>query len=244
MHKASVHIGTCGWKHPHWKGPFYDKNLSINKWLDFYSTRFHTVELTTAFYKLPREWTLDEWRERTPEHFRFAIKAGPSVTNIQKLIDPRHAIDTFIERVRFLGKKAGPILFELPSEWDFDLQRLDDFLVALPSDFKYVFEFRDNSWWNEKVFDILKQYNVAFCLFDLAGVNSPKMTTADFIYVRLHGPEEAYNGQYDIKSLRDWASLFSEWRAEGKEIYCYFNNDMNGYAALDALRMKDVIKQS
>jgi uncharacterized protein YecE (DUF72 family) len=78
MHKASVHIGTCGWKHPHWKGPFYDKNLSINKWLDFYSTRFHTVELTTAFYKLPREWTLDAFPNRSRLFCMVRLTAGRS----------------------------------------------------------------------------------------------------------------------------------------------------------------------
>lgn len=243
MSDTSLHIGTCGWKYPHWKGRFYDENLPIHNWLDFYITRFETVELTTTFYRMPREWMLENWREKTPENFRFSVKAGQSLTQIQKLIDPKHAIETFMSRVNLLGSKVGPIIFQLPPEWEFSLQRLDDFLIALPDNHRYVFEFRDRGWWNDEVYKILKRYNAAFCFFDFGGTVSPREITADFIYIRLHGPGEAHNRQYDTTVLQEWKQSILDWRKQGIEVFCYFNNDLNGYAALDAERMVKLINE-
>jgi uncharacterized protein YecE (DUF72 family) len=113
-------------------------------------------------------------------------------------------------------------------------------LQALPRGFRYAFEFRDATWWRKEVYDALTKHAAAFCIFELAGRLSPKQVTADFVYVRLHGPAGAYQGKYDNQTLAGWAGAFSSWQKQGKQIYCYFDNDQNGFAAQNALTLQDM----
>jgi len=115
-------------------------------------------------------------------------------------------------------------------------------LQALPQNFRYTFEFRDSSWWREEVYDALENHGAAFCIFELAGQLSPKQVTADFVYVRLHGPGDAYQGKYDNRTLAGWANAFSTRENQGKESFCYFDNDEKGYAAQNALSLQDMFK--
>ncbi len=236
-----IHIGTSGWNYTHWRGTFYPEDLSPNRWLDYYIQHFRTVEINNSFYHLPKRETFENWRKAVPGDFIFAIKASRFITHMKKLKDPQQSITRFFENVTGLGKKMGPILFQLPPRWSFNPQRLREFLEALPNECRYTFEFRDDSWWNDEAYETLNKYGAAFCIFELAGVQSPKEITTDFIYIRLHGPGAAYQGQYNDAALAGWSGAFSTWVSQGKDVYCYFDNDQNGYAAQNALRLQEMV---
>jgi uncharacterized protein YecE (DUF72 family) len=238
--RTNIHIGTSGWHYEHWKGVFYPEGVSGDGLLGYYTGKFQTVELNNTFYQLPRETTLMHWRDMAPEGFIFSVKASRYITHMKKLKDPKEPLSNFLKRIEALGDRLGPILFQLPPRWRSNPERLASFLKILPEGFRYAFEFRDPSWFNREVYDMLMEHGAAFCIFDLAGMLSPKEMTAEFVYVRLHGPAGAYQGQYDAAALAGWAGAFSTWSRQGYEIFCYFDNDEAGYAAQDALRLKEM----
>ena len=238
-----IHIGTSGWHYQHWKRPFYPNGLPMRRFLGHYAKHFHTVEINNSFYKLPDEKTLARWRNAVPLGFVFAVKASRYITHMKKLKDPEEPVSNFLGRMGGLGDKLGPILFQLPPNWSLDHQRLRAFLEVLPTGFRYAFEFRDPSWFHTKVYDTLGEHGASFCIYHFDRRLSPKEVTAGFIYVRLHGPDRPYQGQYETTVLEEWASNFSTWAKEGKEMYCYFDNDEAGYAVQDALRLKAIVER-
>src|SRR5690606_31235364 len=132
---------------------------------------------------------------------------------------------------------------QLPPGWKYNSDRFKAFLDVLPGDFRYTFEFRNDTWWNDEVLKLLNEYNCAFCIFELAGQMTPKEVTTDFVYIRLHGPDGKYEGKYDNKTLSSWSSDFRKWEKEGIKVYCYFDNDQNAYAAENALTLNNMLKQ-
>jgi uncharacterized protein YecE (DUF72 family) len=161
---------------------------------------------------------------------------------MKKLKDPQKSTKKFFDAAEMLKTKRGPLLFQLPPRWKINARRLQAFTDELPAGERYVFEFRDESWFTEEVYDILSRNNAAFCIYELAGRNSPQIVTASFVYVRLHGPDqEPYKGSYSKRQLNKWASKIDDWTNEGKDVYFYFDNDQNGYAAQNALTLKEIL---
>jgi len=236
-----IHIGTSGWSYGHWRGPFYPPGLPEREWLAYYVERLHSVEINNTFYRLPTVTTLHDWREAVAEDFIFSVKASQFITHMKKLKEPEVTLTQFFERIEVLTPKLGPILFQLPPHWRLDLERLRHFLAALPTAHRYAFEFRDPSWWVSAVYDLLARHDATFCCYELAGMQSPRPVTSDIMYVRLHGPDGAYQGCYDRVALAGWIELFTLWVAQGRQVYCYFDNDQHGYAALNAMQMQAMI---
>lgn len=242
MRNHRILIGTSGWHYDHWKGPFYPKDLSAQAMLDFYARRFITVEINNSFYQLPTPETLHQWQEKTPQEFVFAFKASRYITHMKKLKDPQASVQKMIAVAERLGSKLGPILFQLPPRWRVNPERLKHFLHALPDGHRYTFEFRDPSWFDDRIYNILAAHNAAFCQYQIQGRRSPKQVTADFVYIRLHGPaKQAYEGKYDTRTLSGWAGALSAWQRQGKTVFCYFDNDQAGYAAQNALRLRKML---
>ncbi len=241
--KGHAHIGTSGWSYPHWKGPFYPPDLPDNRLLDYYCRHFRTVEINNTFYHLPDEAALDQWRETTPKDFLFATKASRYITHMKKLKDPKAGLATFLDRMTRLGEKLGPILYQLPPRWRCNPERLATFLDALPAGHRHAFEFRDESWINDDILDLLRKHRAAFCIYELAGYRSPLQVTADFVYIRLHGPAGAYQGKYDSRTLAAWARRIRAWLEAGKDLYCYFDNDEAGYAVENALELQQRLER-
>lgn len=237
MSLENIYIGTSGWNYKHWRGTFYPKELAQKKWLQYYLDYFCSVEINNSFYQLPKAATFETWREAVPLDFKFAVKASRYMTHMKKLKDPQDAVTTFFERVKALEEKAAVILFQLPPRWKFNGDRLQNFIKMLPESYRYTFEFRDTSWWNDETYDILKSHNAAFCFYELAGTVTPTRETADFIYIRLHGPGAAYEGSYSRSTLEKWADRIRHWQNAGKQVYCYFDNDQNGYAPTNAAEL-------
>ncbi len=240
---ASIHIGTSGWHYQHWQGPFYPEDLRAQDFLSYYCGFFHTVEINNSFYRLPTAKALALWQDTVPAGFIFAVKASRFITHMKKLLEPERGLAPFLERVQVLGGKLGPILFQLPPNWRFNGARLAAFLEALPREYRYAMEFRDQSWIKKETYQTLADHGVAFCIYDLAGYQSPREVPMDFVYLRLHGPAGAYQGQYSTRVLAGWARELTAWAGQGREVFCYFDNDEAGYAAQDALRLQEMISK-
>ena len=241
--RCAVRIGTSGWHYKHWLGAFYPANLRPKDMLAWYMERFDTVELNNSFYHLPTGETFGAWRRATPASFCFSVKGSRYITHRKKLNDPAPALARFMEPVQSLGDKLGPILFQLPPRWTCNVPRLTAFLDALPRSHRYTFEFRDLSWHDPVVYRALGRHNVAFCLYELDGFETPYQLTADFVYVRLHGPGRKYQGDYSSQQLRGWARRIARWRQRLKAVYVYFDNDQAGYAAKNAAELKSMVTQ-
>lgn len=240
---ANIRIGTSGWHYKHWLGNFYPEKLPASKMLAYYYEQFDTVEINNSFYMLPKIETLSCWREATPKNFEFAIKASRFLTHNKKLKEPENALNNFLPRAEALGKKLGPILFQLPPKWRINVERLSEFLDALPKYHRYTFEFREPSWLEPQVYELLRKHNAAFCIYELAAFHSPIELTADWSYTRLHGPGGKYQGSYSNKVLRAWADRIVEWSTQLQSIYMYFDNDQAGYAASNALTLKQLVAE-
>ena len=238
---AKIYIGTSGWHYKSWVGPFYPNDLKPSDYTAHYINFFQTVEINNSFYKLTSRETFENWRDSVPENFIFAVKANRFITHMKKLKDPKTTFTNFITQAEGLKEKLGPILFQLPPRWKFNEERFKAYLEILPPHYRYTFEFRDQSWYNDAAYNLLRAHNIAFCIYELEHHLSPLMITADFVYIRLHGPEGKYQGSYNEKTLVYWAENCKNWQRKGKDVFLYFDNDQNGYAALNARRLLEII---
>lgn len=243
---GAIRVGTSGWHYIHWRGPFYPDNLRNEDLLNFYARRLGTVEINNSFYHLPNKETFRLWREQSPNDFVFAVKASRYITHMKKLKDPGQAVEKFFSHADELKEKLGPILFQLPPRWRRDTRRLEDFLQALPRTCRHAFEFRDPSWFHSETYALLEKHRAAFCVFDLAGQESPQVLTTEFAYIRLHGPGELkYAGRYTKGQLRRWVEVSEKWLAAGaEEVFVYFDNDQAGYAALNAIELQEMARRA
>ena len=241
--KQQIKIGTSGWMYKHWKGKFYPEKLAASHLLEFYAQNFDTVEINNTFYKLPEAQVFEKWYEEAPENFLFAVKANRYLTHMKKLKDAEESLKLFLDRAMVLKNKLGPLLFQLPPRWNCNYDRLCEFLRLLPENLQYTFEFRNETWINDNILELLKQFNIAFCIYDLAGTCTERIVTADFVYIRLHGAsEDAYAGEYDSAALDDWSTFITEQANAGKNVYCYFDNDQNAFAPKNAASLAAKVK--
>lgn len=148
---GNVHVGTSGWHYAHWRGPFYPSDLAPAKMLRYYADRFDTVEINNTFYRLPTTSALETWCQETPKDFCFAVKASRYITHNLKLKNPEQAEQKFLSQVEILGRRLGPILFQLPPGWKVNVERLEEFLSGLPRRHRYTFEFRNPTWYVREV---------------------------------------------------------------------------------------------
>lgn len=230
----SYYIGTSGWHYDHWRGRFYPSELPKSKWLDFYSVHFSTVELNNSFYRLPSEKAFVNWRDSSPPSFSFAVKVSRFITHIKKLRNAEEPLKNFLDRACFLEGKLGPLLYQLPPNMKRNDEVLTDFLSLLPTGLSHVFEFRNPSWLDEGVFEILQRHGVGFCIYDMPDFTTPLVTTANFAYIRFHGSTWMYGGCYSDEELKDWARKIVRLSEGLSAVYIYFNNDAEAFAIQNA----------
>jgi uncharacterized protein YecE (DUF72 family) len=209
--------------------------------LEEYLKHFDTVELNSSFYHQPPRTTFENWKKKTPPGFLFSVKASRYITHNKKLHEAEESLEYFLHAATGLGRKLGVVLFQMPPSWQINLDRLESFLKLLPKRLRFTFEFRHASWMTEEVYALLKKYNAALCIYELAGFETPHVVTADFIYVRLHGPGGKYRGNYSDAAMHDWAEELKAAPATVKHVYVYFDNDIGGYAPKNALTLKDLL---
>jgi uncharacterized protein YecE (DUF72 family) len=236
-----IRIGTSGWHYKHWRGNFYESTCPPREYLSVYLTRFDTVEINGSYYRLPTPETLRAWYENTPKDFLFTFKASRFLTHNKKLKDAQDPLNRVLRCAEILRDKLGPILFQLPPHWRINLERLKEFTALLPKVFEYAFEFREPSWFCEPVYDILKSRNLSFCVYSMKGEDSQRAFTGDTVYVRMHGAEGKYHGNYPMDVLRRWANDIRAW-SKTRRVLVYFNNDPEGHAHRNAQELKDLLK--
>jgi uncharacterized protein YecE (DUF72 family) len=238
---STIRVGCSGWQYRHWAGDFYPSGLPQSRWLEYYGTRFDTVEINNTFYRLPEAPTFTAWRRRAPEGFVFALKASRFLTHMKKLKDPHEPLQRFFTRARHLGSTLGPVLYQLPPRWPVNPDRLREFLRRLPKNRRHALEFRDPSWYSPDVTAMLNEHKVALCLHDMEGSATGFLTAGPFVYVRFHGPKK-YSGRYSDDTLRRWADWLGDRLRAGLAVYAYFNNDTGGHAPRDAVRLREMIE--
>lgn len=239
-------VGTSGWNYPHWRGRFYPEDIKQKEWLEYYCRYFSTVELNVTFYRLPKKGVFEGWRRRTPEGFSFVVKASRFFTHIKRLIDPEDNLTRLLDNAIGLGDKLKFILFQLPPSMEVGLERLETLAVYMERQdispqVRSVLEVRNGSWLAEGVYRILEEHNWLLCLADWQGLFVKGPITADFVYIRRHGPGARYSSCYSEEMLKMDAERIKGWLKEGRDVYIYFNNDAYGYAVKNALRLKELV---
>ncbi|HYH27832.1 MAG TPA: DUF72 domain-containing protein [Actinomycetota bacterium] len=233
-------VGTSGWQYDSWKERFYPKDLPKKEWLPYFSARFPTVEVNNTFYNLPRPETFSAWRAASADGFVICIKASRFITHLKRLLEPEEPVKLLWERCRRLGKKLGPVLFQLPPSMKVDLERLDRLLAALPARMRPAFEFRHPSWEVDEVYERLDQAGAALVIPDRPGLRAPRIVTGGWSYVRFHQGNPV-GPHYPKTKLRRWAERVLE--LDAAETYVYFNNDPLGAAIRDAYTFADLLQE-
>ena len=236
-------MGCSGWNYGHWRERVYPKGLPAKRWLEHYAGLFDTVEINNTFYRLPRETAVRGWVEQTPPGFVFAVKTSRYITHIRRLGGLETGIPLFYERIAPLARspKLGPALWQLPPTFKRNDDRLATTLAALPPG-RHCFELRHPTWYVEDVYSLLRRHGVALVIPD-----SPKypfrelVTTADWTFVRFHHGTRGRRGNYSDREIAEWAERIDGWRDEGLDVYAYYNNDWEGYAVRNGLKLKELL---
>lgn len=241
-------IGTSGWSYDDWVGKFYSQELKRSEWITYLTQFFNTVELNMSFYRFPFKNMLKGWKNKLPEGFQMTLKANRRITHFKKLQEVDDLLERFYHLTSFLEDRIGCILFQMPPFFMRTEQTMKDlisFLDILDVNQKNAIEFRHSSWWDEEVYEILRKKEVAFCTVSGLDMISDTVVTADFAYFRFHGPGEAYSSKYSEKELQQWADKIklTAQKSPLQKVYCYFNNDIGGYAVKDALKLKELLRK-
>lgn len=236
---ARVLIGTSGWHYDSWRGPFFPEGLPLKQQLRCYATQFETTELNGVFYRTPTPEAVETWWEQTGDDFVFTWKASKFITHWKRLSDrSQNSLELLEDRISLLRGKAGPILFQLPPQFEVNADRLGSFFKLLSKQRRYSFEFRHPSWYQPRILRMLADENISLCLSDHHDAPAPWKRTADFVYVRGHGPSGRYHGHYTRPTLAQWAQRIKSWKRQGCDVYVYFDNDQKSAAPADALKLK------
>jgi uncharacterized protein YecE (DUF72 family) len=235
-------VGTSGWQYRDWRGVLYPPGVPQRGWLEFYAGHFATVEINSAFYRLPSRDTFARWGSAAPADFRAAVKASRFLTHTKRLRDPAEPVARLLDRARGLGAKLGPVLLQLPPTLRFDADLLDAVLRAFGRGRgaapRVAVEPRHESWWTPQARDLLERHGAALCWADREGRPvTPLWRTADFGYVRLHEGRAQPRPRYGRAALRGWRDRITDAYGDRPDVYVYFNNDPGGAAVLDAVAL-------
>ncbi|KKD09450.1 DUF72 domain-containing protein [Streptomyces sp. WM6386] len=228
-------VGTSGWQYKDWRGVLYPAGCPMRLWLEEYATRFPTVEINNAFYRLPSRENFADWRKRVPGDFVVAVKASRYLTHIKRLKEPREPVGRLLAHAEGLGPRLGPVLLQLPPTLKADAELLDACLSCFPSGVRVAVEPRHESWWTPQVREVLESRGAALCWADVrARPVTPLWRTTDWGYVRFHEGRAREWPRYGGRSLETWAGRIGDTWAADEDVYAYFNNDPNGAAVRDA----------
>jgi len=230
-----IYIGTSGFIYSRWRGKFYPEDLPKSKYLEYYVNYFNSLELNSTFYRFPKITTIRSWKYKLKKlnDFKLSLKAHRYITHTKKLDAPRK-LKEFLEVVSVLGESLGAVLFQLPPSFKFNKERLEEFCASLDENLKYAIEFRNQSWYRDETYEVLKAHNIAMVWHDY-NQEIVFEKTANFEYVRLHGYTGKYVGSYPDEFLKELASKLTTG-------FVYFNNTDDVSAPKDALRLKEIIE--
>jgi uncharacterized protein YecE (DUF72 family) len=236
----NLHVGTIGWSYSFWKGNFYPNKTASKDFLAYYSSKFSTVEVDNTFYRIPNQQAITNWKNQTPEGFKFSLKFPSVITHVKMLKECERETSLFLERTSLLDEKLGSLLLQFPPTFGVEhLTDLADFLHKLPKTQRYAVEVRDDGFLNEAFYSLLRANNVA-----LAWVDSPFMpigseVTSDFLYVRWEGDRKKVKGtlgkiEVDVQeNLRLWADKIKPYLSRQMNVFGYFGKYYSGYPPSD-----------
>jgi uncharacterized protein YecE (DUF72 family) len=230
-------IGTSGFQYSEWKGNFYPEDLPAAKMLPYYAEQFSTTEINYTFHRIPAPKTIENWRQLTPDNFRFSLKAPQKITHWSKLRDCADTLDYFCKVISGLGERLGPVLFQLPPTFKKDADVLSSFLRELPST-RAAFEFRHESWFNDEIYELLKSRNIALCIADTETIETPKTITANYGYLRLRRED------YQRIDVERWAKFVREQEADWQHVFVYFKHEESGIGPKLAQQMMQLLCQT
>lgn len=241
---ARVRIGTSGWHYDSWRGPFYPPGLPLKAQLQYYASQFDSAELNGVFYRTPSHEAVQGWASGTGRDFVFTWKASKFITHWKRLSEnSANSLALMEERLALLGDKVGPVLFQLPPQFEANLDRLRAFIPMLSPHRRYAFEFRHASWYAPPIVQLLRKHRLALCLSDHHDAPAPWLRTAEFVYIRGHGPSGRYHGHYSSAMLTEWARRIRAWKRQGCDVFVYFDNDQKSAAPFDALRLRRLLDE-
>lgn len=225
-----IWIGTSGFSYKEWKSIFYPPDLADRRMLEYYATRFNSVEIDSTFYRIPTPKTIDGWRERSPEPFKFVLKAPQQITQRQRLALPSGALDQWNSVVAGLGGRLGLVCYQLGPFFKADPTRFDLFVSALPRGIPFAFEFRHASWFTPETYRLLERAGGTLCIHDADDQTSPMEITSRKVYVRLR------RSFYDAAAIDAWRERFRMWAEEKLEVFAYIKHKDNPDAPNIALK--------
>jgi len=230
---AIIRIGASGFSYKEWIGHFYPDKLPGSRMLAYYAERLPTVEINYTFRALPRRSMLEGWVAKTPDGFRFALKAPQRITHFARLKTSGDTLNYFLETATALGHRLGPVLFQLPPDLTCDTALLEAFLKQLARRTEAAFEFRHQSWFNNEVYELLGTHQAAMVIAESAQIKTPILTTAPHVYLRLRMET------YDDAALMHWAEILREIGISAKAIYVFFKHEAS--APEFAMRLAQMI---
>ena len=245
MTPRPVRVGCSGWNYDSWRGRLYPEGLGKARWLRSYSEVFDTVEVNSTFYRLASRDAVARWVEDTPDDFVFAAKASRYLTHVRRLRDVEEGIRRYYERIEPLvrSSKLGPVLWQLPPDFQRDDDALTSILELLPGG-RHCFEFRHESWFSSEVYAALRSHGAALVIAD-----HPKWPfqarelTTDWTLVRMHHGHRGRRGNYSRTEIDEWARRIADWRSRA-DVLVYFNNDWEGFAVENAKALRRRLRRS
>jgi uncharacterized protein YecE (DUF72 family) len=231
-----IFAGTSGWAYATWKPGFYPANVPAGRFLEHYACQLNSVEVNYTFRKLPTTAMLANWLAATPAEFRFSFKAPQRITHFSRLLDCDELTATFVdalEPVRAAGK-LGPLLFQLPPNFKADTQRLAAFLsapaLAAAGAPLIAFEFRNESWFTEETYAVLRAAKAALCI-----AQSDELQTPDVVCAPSHACYRLRcGGGYSSLKIKKFAANLSA-AAASRDVYVYFKHEDEPTGALNAV---------
>ena len=239
---ARAYIGTSGWVYAGWREHIY-ADTPTKRWLHVASRAFEALEINGSFYTQIKPETYARWYTETPDDFRFALKGHRFVTHYKRLRDCESSIILLRDQVKPLREKLAAVVWQLPSSFQADVPRLEQFITALAvwPTVKHALELRHRSWFTPQVTEVMRRAGVAVCMGDAPDFPMWREVTTDLVYVRLHGHTRKYASSYSERSLAAWAEDTKRWLAEGRDVHVYFDNDAEGHAVRNALRFQELV---
>ncbi|HYH07840.1 MAG TPA: DUF72 domain-containing protein [Thermoanaerobaculia bacterium] len=250
-----IRIGTQGWNYDAWVGPFYPSGTRAPEFLSFYARAFDTVEVDSTFYAIPDPKSVRGWASRVPAGFTFALKLPKEITHERRLRNADGVLHEFLEGVRQLGEKLGPILMQMGPDFEpSELPALIEFLPLLPRDLQFAIEFRQRGWIDDGVLELLAEHNIAVALSDARWIPRKTMLslaakpTADFAYVRWMGPNrdivDYSHIQFDrTRELEAWSEVLAPLGQKVKTVWAYANNHFAGHSPETARQIMRLLGQ-
>lgn len=233
-------IGCSGFHYKEWKEFFYPKGLAQSKWFTYYSQHFNTVELNVTFYRFPQLSFLENWYDKSPDDFLFAVKVPRLITHYKKFVDTGSLLSDFYDTIsKGLKEKLGPVLFQLPPGMQYSKEKLKVIIDSINPTFTNIVECRHASWWNQEVYDAFKKSNISFCSISYPGLPDEVISTTKTIYYRFHGVPKLYYSAYEQQFLKKIADAIK--KSSVKTAYVYFNNTAGPGAIENAEFIKEYV---